>query len=279
MIVTALSVYPIKSCRGIALQEAVVTRRGLAGDRLWMVADAGKPVTMGGDPPTAPLRLLSQRNEPGLTRVAARFEGDHIVVSAPGAADLSVPRTVVGPRMEVEVWKYRGPAVVHEAGSAWFSAVLGRRATLLHMPDDVERGLDPRYGRPGDAVGFADGYPVHLTTEESLADVSARVGEPLSAVRFRPNVVVRGAPRPYDEDGWRRITVGASPLRFAKRCTRCVMTTIDPATGERGPEPLRTFATYREDDDGKVCFGVYLVPEAPGSIVRVGDAVDVVDRE
>jgi uncharacterized protein YcbX len=264
MIVTQLVVYPIKSCRGIALDAAVVTRRGLARDRLWMVADdTGK--------------LLSQRNEPGLRRVTTRFEGELIVASAPGVGDLAVPTSVAGPRIDVEVWKYRGPVVVHEAGSAWFSAALGRRASLLHMPDDVERRLDPRYGRPGDAVSFADGYPVHLTTEESLADASIQAGQPLEMARFRPNVVVRGAPSPYDEDGWRRVTLGASPLRLAKRCDRCVMTTIDPASGERGPEPLRAFARYREDG-GSVYFGVYLVPEAPGRAVRVGDPVSVLER-
>jgi uncharacterized protein len=264
VIVTQIVVYPIKSCRGLALDQAVVTRRGLAGDRLWMVADDGG-------------RLLSQRNEPGLGRIAARFDRDRLVVSAPGAADLDLPLTVTGPRIPIEVWKYRGPAEVHEEGSAWFSSVLGRRATLVHMPDDVERPLDPRYGRPGDAVSFADAYPVHLITEESVADAASRAGQPLEVPRFRPNVVVRGAPAPFDEDDWRRVHVGASPLRYAKRCERCVMTTIDPVSGERGPEPLRSFARYREQN-GAVVFGVYLVPEEIGGVVRVGDPVTVVSR-
>jgi hypothetical protein len=261
VIVTQIIVYPIKSCRGLALDQAVLTRRGLAGDRLWMVADDGG-------------RLLSQRNEPGLGRIAARFDGDGLVVSAPGAADLHLARTVSGPRISIEVWKYRGPAEVHEEGSAWFSKILGRRATLVHMPDDVERPLDPRYGRPGDAVSFADAYPLHLISEESAADAAIRAGQPLEVPRFRPNVVVRGAPAPFDEDDWRRVHLGASPLRYAKRCERCVMTTIDPVSLARGPEPLRSFAQYREQE-GKVFFGVYLVPEDIGHVIRVGDPVTV----
>ena len=177
------------------------------------------------------------------------------------------------------MWKYRGPAVVHDAGSAWFSAVLGRRASLVRMPDDVERSLDPRYGRSGEVVGFADAYPVLLTTEESLAEASSRAAQDLEVARFRPNVVVRGAPSPFDEDDWRRVTLGAAPLRQAKRCDRCVMTTIDPASGARGPEPLRSFARYREEG-GSVYFGIYLVPDAvdDGATIRVGDPVSVVDR-
>ena len=195
----------------------------------------------------------------------------------PAATDLHLPLTVTGPRVSIEVWKYRGPAEVHEEGSAWFSAVLGRRATLVHMPDDVERPLDPRYGRPGDAVSFADAYPLHLVTEESVADAAIRAGQPLEVPRFRPNVVVRGAALPFDEDDWRTVLLGASSLRYAKRCERCVMTTIDPVSLARGPEPLRSFARYREED-GKVLFGVYLVPEEIGGVLRVGDPVTVLSR-
>jgi uncharacterized protein YcbX len=64
---------------------------------------------------------------------------------------------------------------------------------------------------------------------------------------------------------------------MATRCDRCVMTTIDPETGARGPEPLRTFATYRQED-GKLWFGIHLAPEAEGATLRVGDAVTVTER-
>jgi uncharacterized protein YcbX len=264
MVVESLAVYPIKSCRGVAVDEAVVTRRGLAFDRMWMVVDERG-------------RFLTQRDEPGLVKVGTRFDGDVIVVSAAGAVDLVIPLRAEGARIEVEVWKHRGPAVHHEPGSAWFSEVLGRAASLVHMPHDVERTASPAYGRPGDLVSFADDYPVLLTTAESLADVSARVGQPLAMTRFRPNVVVRGAARPYDEDTWRRVTLGAAPLCVAQRCSRCVMTTIDPASGARGPEPMRALAAYRTEGHS-VYFGVYLVPDAPGAIVRTGDPVEVTER-
>jgi uncharacterized protein YcbX len=265
VIVTSLAVYPIKSCRGIPLDAAVITRRGLAFDRMWMVVDDRG-------------RFLTQRDEPGLVSVATRFDGDAIVVSAPGAIDLAIPRSADGARMSVEVWRHSGPAVRHEAGSAWFSAVLDRPASLVHMPDDVERHVNPAYGRPDDIVSFADGYPILLATEESLADVTARAGEPLAMSRFRPNIVVRGAARPHEEDAWRRVTVGAAAARVLKRCSRCVMTTIDPVTGARGREPLRTLAAYRADA-GEVYFGVYLAPDDPGAVIGVGDRLEVIDRD
>jgi hypothetical protein len=175
------------------------------------------------------------------------------------------------------VWRHRGDAAPHAAGSAWFSEVLGRRTSLVRMPDDVDRGVNPAFGRPGDIVSFADGYPILLTTEESLAGLQDRVAEPLSMRRFRPNVVVRGAATAHDEDAWRRVTLGGVALRVAKRCDRCVMTTIDPDSGARGSEPLRTLAWYRSDG-GSVYFGVYLVPDEEGAVLRVGDAVEVIER-
>ena len=47
------------------------------------------------------------------------------------------------------------------------------------------------------------------------------------------------------------------------------MTTVNPATGDRGVEPLRTLATFRKED-GKVWFGMNVLPDGTGT-VRVGD--------
>ena len=69
-------------------------------------------------------------------------------------------------------------------------------------------------------------------------------------------------------------TIGPLPFRGVKPCSRCVVTTVDPATGARGPEPLRTLAVYRSRD-GKVWFGMNVIPDGTGEL-RVGDAVAVV---
>jgi uncharacterized protein YcbX len=264
MLIASLIVYPIKSCGGVSVDEAVITRRGLASDRLWMVVDEqGK--------------FLSQRNEPRLMFVRTRFEGDAILVTMPGSAELRIPRHITGPQMEVQLWRHPRPAVRHDVGSTWFSAVLGRPVSLVHIPDGFAPGVEPAQGSPGDIASFADAYPVHLTTEESLSDLVARLGHPVAMGCFRPNVVVRGAAFAYDEDSWLRVALDRTALRVAARCGRCVVTTIDPVSGVRGKEPLRTLATYRTDD-GSVYFGVYLVPEGPGGVLRVGDPVAVLER-
>ncbi len=165
--------------------------------------------------------------------------------------------------------------------SAWFGTVLGRDdLRLVHVSSP--RPLNPAYSRPGEATAFADAYPVTLASAASLrrlrdwvAETSLERGEqpatPLAVERFRPNLVVDGDLEPFEEDGWRRVQVGAVELRVVKPVDRCVMTTIDPTTMHRSHEPIRTLAKHRKWD-GATWFAVQLVPESRG-VVRVGDEV------
>jgi hypothetical protein len=121
-------------------------------------------------------------------------------------------------------------------------------------------------------VGFADGFPFLLISEESLGDLNSRLADPLPMNRFRPNLVVTGG-EPYAEDGWGSIEIGGVRLRVVKPCDRCLVTTTDQATGERGKEPLRTLATYRKVGN-EVMFGQNVVHENTGRL-RVGDVVTI----
>jgi uncharacterized protein YcbX len=94
--------------------------------------------------------------------------------------------------------------------------------------------------------------------------------------RFRPSLVVDGDLEPFAEDGWGRLVVGEVELRFADRCGRCVMTTIDPETQVVGREPLASLARHRRSD-GEVWFGIQMVPVRTGRIT-VGDRVRATDR-
>ena len=93
--------------------------------------------------------------------------------------------------------------------------------------------------------------------------------------RFRPNIVVRDAAAPFDEDAWQRIAIGDAVFRVVKACERCVITTVDQAMGvASGPEPLKTLATFRRKGEG-VAFGQYYRPEQVTATIRLGDAVTV----
>jgi uncharacterized protein YcbX len=176
--------------------------------------------------------------------------------------------------MEVQLHEDRFPAVVgHDEGDRWFSDFLGESCRLVFMPDEGLRPVDPKWA-PGHRVGLADGYPLHLTTEESLRDLNGRLSRPMSMLTFRPNLVVAGG-HPWEEDEWRILRVGGATLHLVKPCARCSVTTVDQGSGSRGREPLRTLKTFREWE-GKLFFGQNAVMEKASSL-RVGDDVHILE--
>ena len=266
--IRALYVYPLKAARGIALTSATVERRGIAHDRRWMVVDASA-------------RAITQRTHPAMARVSVTLGEDELLLETPGASPLRVPiGEPQGRRLNVEIFDDICESIAIGGGAtAWFQSLLGEACELVYMPDSAIRAVDPRYASPGDITGFSDGFPILVTTEASLADLNSRLGAAVPMSRFRPNIVVGGAPA-WDEDRWARISMGSAgistsiSMRVAKPCGRCVVTTVDQDTGEsRGPEPLKTLASFRTRN-GKAMFGQNLVPDAEGTI-RVGDDVTV----
>lgn len=250
-----LFVYPIKSLRGIAVAEAEVRAAGLRHDRRWMVVDEQG-------------RAVTQRTEPRLAWAEMSMTDEGYRVTTP-AGSVVVPPTLEGSRVPASVWKASVEVVVHPEASALLSGWLGHPLRLVHLPEDFVRAVGPH--APDARVSLADGHPYLVIGEASLADLNARIDGPaLPMARFRPNFVVEGS-EAYAEDGWAGVRIGALRFRGVKRCDRCVMTTLDPKTGEAGDEPLRTLATYRREH-GKVWFGMHLVPEGDGT-VRVGDPV------
>ncbi|GHC47099.1 MOSC domain-containing protein [Streptomyces cinnamoneus] len=273
-VLTAVHFYPVKSMAGCAPGEAAVEPWGLAGDRRWMLA-------------TPDGRFITQRQQPRLALASAEPLPDGGVrLTAPGLAPLDVPVPPHGDEAgttPVEIFEDKVEAVrAGAAADAWLTAYLGTGARLLYMDDPARRRpADPRYAAPGDTVSFADGYPLLLTTTASLQELNSLIaagdhpGEgPLPMDRFRPNVVVDGT-EPWAEDGWRRVRIGEVAFRVVKPCGRCVVTTTDQRTAERGKEPLRTLARHHRIGK-KLVFGQNLIPEHTG-VVRVGDAFEVLD--
>lgn len=254
LILSALFQYPLKSARGRALDSAEVGPRGLAGDRRWMlVDDSGK--------------FLSQREHGVMALIDIQPVTEALwQVQAPGQPPLHLP-VPAGACRPVRVWRddtEGQPA--HDAANAWFSAVLGMPVTAVYMPDRVQRAVDTQYAQAGDTVSYADGFPLLLIGESSLADLNARLRRPVSMRNFRPNLVVRGAPA-FAEDAWQQICIGDCVFDVVKPCSRCVLTTRDPDSGEADPdrEPLRTLAGYRRREGG-VMFGQNLIPRRTGRL-------------
>lgn len=259
--VAALHIYPIKSCRGHAVDRALVTPRGLADDRLLMVTDGA------GD-------FLTQREYPRMALIAPTVGEELLTLRAPGMDPLDLPIRAEGSRNAVVVWNDTCQAIDQgKAAAAWLSEFLGTEARLMRMADDCPRPVDPRYARtPEDETSFSDGYPFLLISEESLADLNSRLATALPMNRFRPNIVVRGG-APFAEDEWHQIRIGDITFDLVKPCARCQITTVDQETGMfAGKEPLATFATFRRTSEGKVLFGQNLLSTGTG-VIAVGDRV------
>jgi uncharacterized protein len=262
--VSALHIYPIKSCRGLDLTAVRLDRLGPLYDRRFMLVDETG-------------RFLTQRELPRMALIAPRLGPTALQVSAPEMPMLKVAMSQPGAkRIAIQIWKQHGEAEdAGEHASSWFSQFLERRCRLVRLPAGAGRPVDPVFAGPDARIAFADGFPLLLTTEASLADLNGRLDRALPMNRFRPNIVVRGG-EPYAEDRWKRIRAGELSLELCKPCARCVTTTVDQITAQVGSEPLATLAQYRKRDN-KVLFGQNCLHSEPGAI-RVGDPVEVLEE-
>jgi uncharacterized protein len=265
--VSGIFIYPVKSCRGLALASAEVDELGVAGDRRFLVVDeTGK--------------FLTQRTNARMALIATALDADRLTLSAAGQGSVSVPRAFdpAAPLRAVTVWKHSGLQAEDCGAEAaqWLSDFLGAKLALVRIGPAFERNVLKKAGRPGDRFAFADGSPVLVCGEASLADLNDRIvargGEPVPMDRFRPNVVIGGG-TPFAEDAWPSVRIGDVVLRAAGKSDRCIVTTTDQLTGERGKEPLRTLATFRRDpvDPASVYFGANFINESKCGALRVGE--------
>ncbi len=271
---------------GLDVESATVEPWGLAGDRRWaLVDDAGDPVTA-----REVHALLRFRAEPAggdAVRIVDRDESS-IVVRALSDAE------------KVPVGHSRQGAATLGPGEAnrWVSERVGLPLRLVWQDDPTMRSISlERGGLPGESLSLADAAPLLLASEASMAQlnswISADAGiadppdidpadisdpaassngfQPLSILRFRPNVVIDGE-TPFAEDSWEFVRIGDVTFRKTMICDRCVMTTLDPVTVAGGKEPIRTLARHRRWER-KTWFGVRLVPLRAGT-VHLGDFVE-----
>ena len=260
--ISALHIFPVKSCAPLVLDSATVEPRGLRHDRRWIVTDANG-------------KFLTGRQHPRLTLLHAMPDGDAIALSAPGMPPLRLDAPSSGARVDVVVWSNTVAALpAGDVAHAWISAFLGMPARFAYMDDACARPVNPDYAKPGDEVSFADAFPLLLISQGALDALNEKLATPVPMLRFRPNFVVANT-APHAEDGWKRVRVGEVEFDIVKPCSRCVFTTVDFERGEFDPsgEPLKTLTTYRRGERG-VTFGQNVIPRGTGT-VRVGDMIEV----
>lgn len=255
-----LYVHPLKSGRGVRHGRAFAGQAGLLGDRSWMLT-------------TPQGEFITARSHPMLTQVRVTMIPGALLLQAPGMPLRAAISAVYTQPVPTSVWgddfaAWHGDVTV----DAWFSEFLGQPCQLLFIGEAPQRQQKTQAA----PLGFADGYPYLLAGEGSLADLNGQLATPVSMRHFRPNLVIAGS-GPYEEDDWTVIRIGPVVFDVAKPCTRCVLTTVDPATGQPAAdqEPLATLMRTRQFDDG-VRFGQNLAARNEG-LLEVGMEVEVLE--
>lgn len=281
MTISKLYIYPIKSLSGIAVSEAVVEEKGFRYDRRFMLVSP--PANDGA------WEFMTQRTNHQMALLDVTIHDQQLHVWHRHHPDnvLALPLTVTPSasteKLLVTIWDSENVPVVSVSAEAdaWFTNALEKPCRLVFMPESTHRAVDPDYALADDAVSFADGYPYLFIGQASLDTLNQRLAEPVSMRRFRPSVVVEGS-LPNEEDAWAEFTIGDLHFYGVKPCARCVLTTIDPATGELGKEPLKTLATYRQWKK-KILFGqnvlVNSLGTTPPGTLRVGQSIGVTRRQ
>ena len=217
--IVSLYYYPIKSCRGIKLDRAQISKRGIKNDRAFMLTD-----TQG--------HFLTQRKYPRMALINTQPDDVYLNLSASNMPGIAIRPKNTGQPKKVQVWQDSCFAVDQGDDAArWLSEFLGVNCRLVKIMNDTNRLVNLRYRiNDNNQISFADGFPFLLTAEESLSDLNRRMKKQLPMNRFRPNIVIKGCP-PYAEDNWEQIRIGSITFTVAKPCERCTITTIDQDTG------------------------------------------------
>lgn len=250
--VTRLFRYPVKSCRRVEVAVSDVVANGLVADREYMVVDADGV-------------FVSQRTVPALALVDP---AEVLARAVPGEQ-----------RLKVRVHRWRGEGVDQgDAAARYLTDICGEPVRLVHFPDDQRRDTDVG----GGTTAFADGYPILVTSERSLAELNRALGGEFAMERFRPNIVLGGLEEPWAEDEFDHLMVGSLRIDITTLCGRCPVTTVDQDSGVVGTEPLTWLRAHRQLprlDRGTIAvFGVNAIPRDSGTIA-VGDPVTIVRSE
>ena len=241
--------------------NARVESRGLELDRRWMLVDEQGI-------------FLTQRTHPELALFELKIDSAKLLVTnQENGKHTSVPFEPKGEWCSALVWDDKVDVKEVSAGiSKWFSEQLQQNIRLVYMPNESRRKVDERYVvNINDIVSFADGYPILITNDASLVDLNSRLEEKVEMERFRPNIVVDSL-TPFEEDTWSRLQTDTIELSLVKKCARCVMVNINPATGKKGTEVLAKLSEYRREGN-KVYFGTNAIPVKTG-IIQVGDILE-----
>jgi uncharacterized protein len=279
--IQSLWVYPVKSCAGVQLNEAILTETGLEFDRAWMVVDAQG-------------EFVTQRELPRMCLIQPTLKHYEMVLRAPGMLALHIALDKVEQPCRARVWGQDCAAYdMGDVAAQWFTDFLAqdlptgtapRKLRLVRFDPEHQRLSNKKWTQNVDALNqFSDGYPMLVTSTASIEDLNARLTalghSAVTMQRFRPNIVLAGI-QAHDEDRVGALHIataeGAVELALVKPCPRCPIPNIDPLTGVPSPEVGDTLQGYRQDArlDGAISFGMNAITVSGfEQVLRVGQVV------
>jgi uncharacterized protein len=272
--ISQLFIHPIKSCAGIAVNEAPLIDTGFEYDREWMVVDQH------GD-------LLTQRELPRMALIQPTLRNSDLVLRAPGMLALHLRLDAVEGNCRVRVWDDTVDAFdMGDLAAQWFSDCLGQPSLRLARFDpDVQRLASAEWtGAIVARTAFADAFPLLVLSTASLAELNRRLSaaghDAVTMQRLRPNIVIDGLEDAHGEDFIDTLAIesadGPVVLKLVKPCSRCTIPDVDPLTAAQGHSVADTMSAYRANAriGGALAFGQNaIIVAGVGHRVRVGAAV------
>ena len=251
-----LNVTPVKST-GLRHPASVqLTATGIPSNRRFHLVDEAGRLFTGAD--HGPLVRVRSTLDPDAETLSIAFPDGSVVTSG---------TNLLGDPHVTDVWGRPVPGrfLLGPLAEA-IGAFVGRPLRLVHA--DIE----------------GDGSDVHRLSLVSLAsvrDLGACHDRPdLDSRRFRIDLELDGCD-PFEEDTWegRTVRIGDAVVRVLGPIPRCVVTTLNPATGLKDFDTLKRIAGYRPlmQQPRGVPFGMYAEVEQPGRIA-VGDPVEPLER-
>jgi uncharacterized protein len=272
--ISQLFIHPIKSCGGIAVNEAPLIETGFEYDREWMVVDQH------GD-------LVTQRELPRMALIQPTLRLSDLVLRAPGMLALHLQLDAVEGECRVRVWDDTVDAFdMGDLAAQWFSDCLGQPSLrLARFNPDVQRLASAEWTGAIEArTAFSDQFPLLILSTASLAELNRRLAaadhDAVTMQRFRPNIVIDGIEDAHGEDFIDTLTIdsadGPVVLKLVKPCSRCTIPDVDPVTATQGHSVADTMSAYRANArvGGALAFGQNaVIVSGIGHRLRVGAAV------
>ncbi|RJQ29980.1 MOSC domain-containing protein [Candidatus Parcubacteria bacterium] len=281
-----ISFHPIKSAGAVEVQEAMLTKEGIAGDRQFMIVRA-VPDENG------VFHFVTQRDKRDktdklqglaiLSQIKPQFDGDSLYLTWAGSDAVEVPMDAnAGQEIPVQIWDDVVSAVDQgDRLAEWLSDHLQLSTRLVKAAGSFHRDARKNYVPNDNTVRFQDGYPVHWFFQESVDELSQLAGETVPWQSFRPNLVAGGSPAQTEHILYAGEVAGI-PFIDPKPCDRCPVTNVDQSTGEvkngRALTHLAKYKRWRKNTgEQAVIFGENMLPQGEGKI-SVGDEIVLTER-